>query len=82
MPESFYLAPAAGEQAAALCDGAAEELTACAAQLDHDPCHDHPLRSLLHRLAETLSEFAVQFRAADAAYREADRGGADRFPRG
>ena len=38
------------------------------------------LRWLLETHAENLSAIGVRFRAVDAAYREADNGGADRYP--
>ena len=75
MPDSLHVGARAGHHAAGLCADAAAEMAELAAELG-----DEPLRELFDRHVENLQEFADRFRAVDAVYGEADRGGADRYP--
>ena len=75
MPDSLHVGARAGHRAAGLCADAAAEMAELAAELG-----DEPLRGLFDRHVENLQEFADRFRAVDAVYGEADRGGADRYP--
>ena len=75
MPDPLHVEPGAGHRAAGLCADAAAKLAELAVELG-----DEPLRGLFDRHVENLQEFADRFRAVDAAYGEADSGGADRYP--
>ncbi len=74
MPDPLHVEAGAAQHAAVLCADAADELGELAVELG-----DEPLRGLLAQHIENLHEFADRFHAADAAYDEADRGGADRY---
>ena len=74
MPDPLHVEAGAGRHAAVLCADAADKLGDLAVELG-----DESLRGLVERHIENLHEFADRFRAADAAYGEADRGGADRY---
>jgi hypothetical protein len=74
MPDPLHVEPGAGRYAAGLCADAAADLGELAIELG-----DEPLRELLQRHIDNLHEFADRFRGIDAAYGEADRGGADRY---
>jgi hypothetical protein len=75
MPDPLHVEPGSGHRAAALCADTAAELDELAVELGHEP-----LRALLEQHIKNLDEFADRFRAVDAAYGEADSGGADRYP--